>query len=200
MTPVAPAQRVSRVQPHAVLFPCLLLVGLAAAILIRNAIGGAGVARSAPAGLVFAALLMGLTLLVSPRRPNARRRLGHRSLQRRPSPARAVGIGLAGAVVLCVPAAAAIVLEGRDFPARPADAFLGWAAVVTVVATAEEVFLRGALYRLLERFGLAVAIGVPAVAFAALHLPLYGWGALPLDFAVGVWLGALRAVDRKSVV
>ena len=27
-----------------------------------------------------------------------------------------------------------------------------------------------------------------------LHVPLYGWGSLPLDLAVGVFLGVLRAL------
>ena len=31
-----------------------------------------------------------------------------------------------------------------------------------------------------------------AIAFAALHVPLYGWHAVPLDFAVGLVLGATR--------
>ena len=41
--------------------------------------------------------------------------------------------------------------------------------------------------------GLARALGVAAVAFALLHVPLYGWSVLPLDLAVGVVLGLLRS-------
>jgi membrane protease YdiL (CAAX protease family) len=103
-----------------------------------------------------------------------------------------VGVGVLGALVLCVPAL--VHWASGAAPDRPQGAFVGWAAVVTVVAGAEEVFLRGALYRALERFGATAAVVVPALAFAALHQPLYGWGAVPLDFAVGVWLGALRRV------
>ena len=40
--------------------------------------------------------------------------------------------------------------------------------------------------------GDAAAVLVPAVAFAALHVPLYGWHVVPLDLAVGVLLGELR--------
>ncbi len=195
----------------------LLLIGLVAAVLIRCAIGGAGVARSTPAALVFAGLLTGLAVIATPRRAGASAlsRLPRRSRLRfrvagRPPAARAVvavAVGLAGAVVLCVPAVIATLLSaapvgsgsGWASTLRPFDGFLGWAAVVTLVASAEEVFLRGVLFRLLEPFGLVVAVAVPAVAFAALHLPLYGWGAMPLDLAVGVWLGALRAASGSVV-
>ena len=65
-----------------------------------------------------------------------------------------------------------------------------------VVAIAEEWFLRGALYDAVSRVaGDNVAIGVGALAFGLLHLPLYGWGAVPLDLAVGVLLGELRRVS-----
>ena len=73
------------------------------------------------------------------------------------------------------------------------DGFATWAAVVLVVATAEEVFLRGALYDAVEDVAGAVpAIVVGAVAFALLHVPLYGWHVVPLDLAVGLVLGGLR--------
>src|SRR3954466_2792333 len=78
----------------------LLLVGLAAAVLIRSALGGAGVARSTPAALIFAGLLVGLSVLASP--PGRRGRPGHQPSTR--SRAVTVAVGLAGALVLCVPA------------------------------------------------------------------------------------------------
>ncbi|MQA64109.1 MAG: CPBP family intramembrane metalloprotease, partial [Actinophytocola sp.] len=43
------------------------------------------------------------------------------------------------------------------------------------------------------------AIGVCAVVFALLHVPLYGWWIVPLDLAVGVFLGALRWVSGSVV-
>jgi membrane protease YdiL (CAAX protease family) len=70
-----------------------------------------------------------------------------------------------------------------------------WAAVVTLVAVAEELLLRGALYEALLRWrGQYTAIAVTAIAFAALHIPLYGWAVVPLDLAVGLFLGVLRTV------
>jgi hypothetical protein len=40
----------------------------------------------------------------------------------------------------------------------------------------------------------AAAVVVAAIAFAALHVPLYGWHVVPLDLAVGLVLGATRLV------
>jgi len=74
--------------------------------------------------------------------------------------------------------------------------YAGWAWATALVATAEEAFLRGALFGALQRWrGTDVAVVGAAVAFAALHVPLYGWHAVPLDLAVGLALGALRVVS-----
>ena len=55
--------------------------------------------------------------------------------------------------------------------------------------------MRGSLYRAVDqRAGAVAAIALTSVAFALLHVPLYGWAVVPLDLAVGVWLGVLRAV------
>jgi membrane protease YdiL (CAAX protease family) len=37
-----------------------------------------------------------------------------------------------------------------------------------------------------------LAVAVPSLAFALMHVPLYGWQVVPLDLGVGVWLGGLR--------
>jgi membrane protease YdiL (CAAX protease family) len=171
----------------------VLLTGLAAAVALRVVVGTRllsgravewtpsgvpGVAGSLTAGLAFAACLFALCAAAGVR-------------VRRPSPGAAL-VGLAGAGVLCLPAAISR-LTGPDHAAG--NGFLVWAVVVTVVATAEEMLLRGALYdALATRAGVWTAISVGALAFALLHVPMYGWGAVPLDAAVGVWLGVLRAV------
>jgi membrane protease YdiL (CAAX protease family) len=36
------------------------------------------------------------------------------------------------------------------------------------------------------------AIVVTSVAFALMHVPLYGWHVVPLDLGVGIFLGGLR--------
>ncbi|MDX6257951.1 MAG: protease family protein [Frankiales bacterium] len=152
-----------------------LLVGFTASILVRMAIGGAGIARSATAGLVFAGCLAALTLVTGA------------TLGLRP---KAVVLGLAGAALLCLPSLVGHTLHPG---VRPGGSFAHWAVVVTVVAVAEEAFLRGALYTAVRDLrGETAALLVTATAFAALHLPLYGWGSAPLDFAVGLVLGVLR--------
>lgn len=154
----------------------LLLGGLALAVALRVALGGPAVARSLPAGLVFAGCLLALCAAAGARVPLSRR---------------ALVIGLLGAVVLCLPVAVQRALEAA--PLRGPQGFATWALVVTVVATAEEVFLRGALHDAVTALaGAPAAVGVGALAFALLHVPLYGWSAVPLDLAVGVVLGGLR--------
>ena len=110
----------------------VLLVAFAAAVWLRVAVGGAAVSVSAPAGLIFAAALTALTLAAG-----AATRLSRRT----------ACCGIGGAIVVCLPPAL-IRLAGDSH--RPAGHYLPWAATVTVVAIAEEAFLRGALYDALE--------------------------------------------------
>jgi len=71
-----------------------------------------------------------------------------------------------------------------------------WAGVTVLVALAEEVLLRGVLFdRALGAAGPIAAVALTSVAFALLHVPLYGVGVVPLDLAVGVALGGLRLVS-----
>jgi membrane protease YdiL (CAAX protease family) len=154
----------------------LLLAGFAVAVAVRVVVGGAAVADSPPAGLAFAGCLLALAAVAG-----VRLRLGPRS----------VLIGICGAAVLCVPVGLALLAGAPSH--RPAAAFLPWALVVTVVAAAEEAFLRGAMFDAVTRWrGPAAAVVVGAACFALLHVPLYGWHVVPLDLAVGGWLGALR--------
>ncbi len=91
-------------------------------------------------------------------------------------------IGLAGVV-------AAAVAAGRPvaFPSTVWAIPLGLLAAV-----AEEALLRRVLYAWLEPAGTVVAIGVTAVLFALLHVPLYGWAALPVDLGAGLLLSWQR--------
>jgi len=36
-----------------------------------------------------------------------------------------------------------------------------------------------------------------ALAFAAMHIPFYGWRAVPIDFAAGLVLGCVRAATGR---
>jgi membrane protease YdiL (CAAX protease family) len=157
--------------------PGLLLVGFAVAVVARVAVGGTGPARSPGAGLLFAGCLLAMALAVGTRVPLSWT---------------AIGTGLAGAALLCVP----VALLRLGLPLHGTAGFARWALVVAVVATAEEVFLRGALYDAVRNaLDDRAAIVVGAVAFAALHVPLYGWRVVPLDLAVGLVLGELRRVS-----
>ena len=166
--------------------PLVALVGLCAAVALRVQLAGAAGARSQLAGVWFAAALAVLAWCThDPQRPAAAR-------------LRPLVIGIVGAVVLCVPAALRHALAGRDV--LPLDGYLSWALIVTIVAVAEESLLRGSLYTVLERrHGTAAAITVTSVTFGLLHAPVYGWAVVPLDLAVGVWLGALRAVSESVI-
>jgi membrane protease YdiL (CAAX protease family) len=161
--------------------PVLLCGGLAAAIALRVGIAGSARTTSAPAGLAFGAALVLLAVAAGWRPRVTPRTAWH------------VVVGIAGgAALLVVPLALHLHASPLRF-ASPAAALPLWAAVVTLVACAEEVVLRGALMSaLLRRVRPETAVAVAAVAFAALHVPLYGWVAIPLDLAVGVWLGGLR--------
>lgn len=150
-----------------------LLLGFGVAVGLRILVGGDAVARSVPAGLVFAACLLVLSVAARTRVPMSWR---------------AAGLGVLGTVVLCLPVGLAQLVALK--PLHDATGFAPWAAAVVVVAGAEEVFLRGTLF---DRFASRrLAVLVTALLFALLHVPMYGWQAVPLDLAVGVVLGGLR--------
>jgi len=101
----------------------------------------------------------------------------------------AAGVGLAAsALVGAHPAGWATAAAG--FPLAP------WAVATLLVAAAEEAVLRGALFD-----GLAAPLGLPAaalltsVAFSLMHVPVYGWHAIPLDLGVGFALAGLRLLS-----
>jgi len=163
--------------------PWALLFGLGGAVLVRVAVAGSAGVSSVSAGLVFGALVLGLAVL--PVLAGVRETLA-------PGPVRAqLVIGLAGAAVLCVvPLAVHLRTPGGALPLSQLPV---WAAVVTLVAVAEEVVLRGMLWSAAEKWrGTVAALVMTTGAFGLLHVPLYGWEALPLDLAVGLLLGGLR--------
>jgi membrane protease YdiL (CAAX protease family) len=66
-------------------------------------------------------------------------------------------------------------------------------AASVVAAVAEEMFFRRLVYGWLAASrGAAVAICGSAVAFAAIHVPVYGVAVLPIDTAAGLLLGWQR--------
>jgi len=65
-------------------------------------------------------------------------------------------------------------------------------AATIAFAVAQEAIFRRFLYAQLERFGAAAAVIVTAALFALFHVPHYGWGVLPIDFAAGLLFGWQR--------
>jgi membrane protease YdiL (CAAX protease family) len=116
----------------------------------------------------------------------------------RPSAIRAgsVIVGLAGAAVLVGLAIGASRLAGVPLRVVPQTDFGWWAVITVVVASAEELILRGVLFdALTEAAGIGLAVAVTSVVFALIHVPLYGWHVVPLDLGVGVFLAGLRLVS-----
>ena len=65
-------------------------------------------------------------------------------------------------------------------------------AFTIVAAVLQEAIFRRFLYGHLERFGAPTAIITTAALFAVFHLPRYGPGVLPIDFAAGLIFGWQR--------
>jgi membrane protease YdiL (CAAX protease family) len=105
---------------------------------------------------------------------------------------KAVMLGVVVGALLIGPA-----VTGR-LAGRPLGDFWSWAAIAAIVATLEETAIRGVLYRhWLADAGPPAAIAMGALVFALIHLPRYGVAAMPLDFAVGLALGGLRAITGR---
>lgn len=159
------------------LIAAALLGATAAALGLRLAVAGPRLAASPVAGVVFGLVLLGLCVARPPRVTFGRRD---------------VGIGLLGAAMICAPALLRQLLDPG--PVLALNGLPVWAAVVALVAVAEEAVLRGSMFEALAQgWNEATAIAVTTIAFALIHVPLYGWKAFPIDLAVGYLLGVLRA-------
>jgi hypothetical protein len=149
---------------------CLVTTGLAL-LLARiwlPALGSAG--RLAALTATMVAILAG-SLLV----PVA----GGRVILR---PSFVLAIGLAAIVV-------ALAAGGRPVPVPYAT----WSLPLALLAAvAEEALFRRAAYGTLERLEPAVAVGITALAFALIHVPLYGWAVFPVDLGAGLLLSWQR--------
>ena len=165
----------ARTQPAA--RPAAIVAVVGAALGVRVLLGGAAPAASAPAAVAFVAVL-GLAALPAARRPRVAM-----------APVALGAAGGAALVLLSLAGVPAVRLGAR----APATALLWWTPLVTAVAAAEELVLRGTLFTAVrERAGDAAAVAVGAAVFAAIHLPLYGLPALGVDLCAGVFLGCLR--------
>jgi membrane protease YdiL (CAAX protease family) len=159
----------------------LCVTGIIAAAVLRAAIGAPNVAASMPAGVVFALALLVVSVAAGwrPGRPRVA----------------AAGLGVVGGAAL---AGAWLLSQGSPgVQIAPINADLAiWTPIVALVAVAEEIVLRGALFDAVRSgFGDSAALLATTLLFAMMHVPLYGIGSLPLDLAVGLLLGGLRVVS-----
>ena len=159
-----------------------LLVALGVIVGARWAATVGGVGDALTIGFAFGLALAALALVA-----------GQRVGTPRPE-ALAIGAG-GGAALVGLAVLAHLGASGPSL--APAAAFLPWASITILVATAEELVVRGVLFvAIRRRTGVATAIAVTSVAFALMHVPLYGWHVVPLDLGVGIWLGGLRLLGR----
>jgi len=159
----------------------LCITGILAAAALRGAAGAPDAAASMSAGAAFGVTLLAVAVAAGWR--PARPRLA------------AVALGCAGGGALI-----GAWLLARGSPSveiAPINAGLAlWTPVVAVVAVAEEIAIRGALFDALRSWcGDGGALVATTLLFAGLHVPLYGVGSLPLDLAAGMLLGGLRIVS-----
>jgi membrane protease YdiL (CAAX protease family) len=148
----------------------LLGAGSAALVLRRELYVLSPGPRAVALSAIFGAILVASVLVpVAPGR-------------RRMHPAIALAAGLAAV-------AGAAIAAGRPIPLP-----LGpWSIpLVILAAVAEEALFRRAAFGALEPAGPWVAIGVTSLAFAAMHLPLYGVAAFPVDLGAGLLFGWQR--------
>ena len=166
--------------PNRIARPALILAGVAGIVGLRWAATVHATAGAVAIGLVFGLGLIAVAFAG-----------GWRPMPERRRAAAAVAAGAAGGAVLVL---LAVLTRSGQLPwLAPAAAFGPWVAVTVLVASAEELVLRGALFDELHvSLGTAGAVLVTSFVFALMHVPLYGWHVVPLDFGVGLWLAGLR--------
>ena len=182
--------------------PVALVAGLAVAVAARLVATRAGLDGIA-VGAAFGVALAGLAVW-SRRRQRARRvrsfnrdRLRTRHLTVAVGAGAAFGLALVGLAVVGPALAGVSTAPGIGRPAAP---FLSWVGATILVATAEEVLLRGVLLDRIQRAGgLVPAVLLTSAVFALMHVPLYGWHVVPLDFAVGLGLAGVRLTTRGLI-
>ena len=175
--------------------PILLGTGLAGLVAARWAATIEGSAGGLAVGLAFGVGLLALALA------------GGTRIQRPCSVRSSIAGGVLGGALLIGLALLGMAVAGRlswaGVAAGPsvgpgawvAAGFAPWAAVTVLVATSEELLLRGALFDATGRaLGAGVAVVATSLVFALIHVPLYGWHVVPLDLGVGLLLGGLRLV------
>jgi membrane protease YdiL (CAAX protease family) len=189
-SPVAPAAAPDATRALATaLVVAFLLAGTAGAVALRVVMLRPPSAPG-PQAIAFGGVLLLLAFTAGSRIPS----LSIRVI--------ATGI-IGGAILVLIPLGLGLATQGGW--TGPVVSMTGgmaafdWMAVTLIVACGEEALLRGALFRVcLPPLGALGTVLLTSVVFALIHLPFYGWPALPLDFAVGVWLGGLRLASGSA--
>jgi membrane protease YdiL (CAAX protease family) len=103
-------------------------------------------------------------------------------------------------IPLAVGAAAVLIARAAAGPSPSLRAGPVAVALGVGAAVAEEAFFRGFLFGRLERWSVGVAMAGSALAFALIHLPLYGWTAFPVDLGAGLLFSWQRAASDRWTV
>jgi membrane protease YdiL (CAAX protease family) len=98
-------------------------------------------------------------------------------------------------VAVAIAGIGAVVLASLLLGPRLTTSTLPAVGLAAAAAVAEEALFRGALYQRMAGLGPPLAISLSALAFAAAHVPLYGWSALPVDLGAGLLFGWQRAAS-----
>jgi membrane protease YdiL (CAAX protease family) len=157
--------------------------------------GAQGPATSLPAAAVFTVVMLCIAVAGA---QSSGSRSGSTAMARLRATAmlRALVLGVAGGAVLVLLVVALPGLPAQLWPRPSPTSALPWTLLVVCISVAEEVVFRGVLYDAVARIGGAVCAAVVcALAFALVHVPLYGWRAVPLDVGAGLWLGGLRMLS-----
>lgn len=156
------------------------------------------IAASAVAGVAAVALLVGGLLLRAARMSPAE--IGWRA----ESPARAIALGVLGAIASTAALLAAAAAFGADVREGLAQMLgyspsqrLMFASVGILIAIAEESLFRGYLQgELARRIGFRGAYVVTAVVYALWHFPMFQPASVVARLGQGLVYGALRGRDR----
>ncbi|MCA1839145.1 MAG: lysostaphin resistance A-like protein [Actinomycetota bacterium] len=119
-----------------------------------------------------------------------------RILPRAPGKMNRSGIALAAGL------AAVAAMASRSVPGLKAapEAMAISIAAVCIAAIAEEAFFRRLMFGWLEAQNALLAIAATSLAFALVHVPIYGWKVLPMDLCAGLVFGWQRWVSGTWVV
>lgn len=192
-----PARAAPRGQLSGWVVPLAIALGLGAIVGLRLLAVRTGL-DSLFVGAAFGGALAALAL--AGRRPRGRLAGGFLSGATVPSIVVRIVAGIVVGLTLVVIAVLGPAIGGvltAPGVGRPAAPFLPWALITLLVAAAEEGVLRGTLLDRIEWVaGLVPAIALTTLAFALMHVPLYGWHVVPLDLAVGLVLAGLRIWTR----